>query len=177
MTDDIVRKYPQNSYTIISTTDELYQVIEYGRHEELFKFSEKIAKGDYTIPTNCLFIYVEKQPIQYAQTYFMEGPAWLANNSYAEIYKNANIAYGSGNDYLHGEISDELADFQTMYFSKLSDSYSNLGSRLILESKINRWCNNFKKKYGSDMSIYFEDERFVCYRIEQNPARLYELGE
>lgn len=177
VTDDIVRKYPQNSYTIISTTDELYQVIEYGRHEELLKFSEKIAKGDYTIPTNCLFIYVEKQPIQYAQIYFMEGPAWLANDSYAEIYKNVNIAYGSGNNYLHGEISDELADFQTMYFSKLSDSYSNLGSRLILESKINRWCNNFKKKYGSDMSIYFEDERFVCYRIEQNPARLYELGE
>mgnify|MGYP007135444497 FL=1 len=33
VTQDITDKFPENSYTIESTTDELYHVIEHGRHE------------------------------------------------------------------------------------------------------------------------------------------------
>ena len=85
--------------------------------------------------------------------------------------------HSGGSELLHGEISDELADFELMVYGKLSDSYVNLGSRLILESKMNRWCTEFKEKYGNDISVYYEDDRFVCYRIEQNTSRLYNLGE
>ena len=44
VTDDIVKTYPKYQYTIISPTDELYQTIEYGRHEELLTFARNVQQ-------------------------------------------------------------------------------------------------------------------------------------
>lgn len=177
VTDDIVKTYPKYQYTIISPTDELYQTIEYGRHEELLTFARNVQQKGYTLPTRYLFLYIEKQPLQYSHMNFPHGPSWLADESYEKYYEEINVMHSGGSELLHGEISDELADFELMVYGKLSDSYVNLGSRLILESKMNRWCTEFKEKYGNDISVYYEDDRFVCYRIEQNTSRLYNLGE
>ena len=48
VTQDITDKFPENSYTIVSTTDELYQVIEQGRHEELLTFLNRVNGSGYT---------------------------------------------------------------------------------------------------------------------------------
>ena len=69
VTQDITDKFPENSYTIVSTTDELYQVIEQGRHEELLTFLNRVNGSGYTLPTEYIFVYVEKRPIQYALLY------------------------------------------------------------------------------------------------------------
>ena len=58
VTDDIVKTYPKYQYTIISPTDELYQTIEYGRHEELLTFARNVQQKGYTLPTRYLFLYI-----------------------------------------------------------------------------------------------------------------------
>ena len=64
-----------------------------------------------------------------------------------------------------------------MTFSKLSQIYSNLDSRTILESKAYEWCRKFESSYPQEMKVYYEDENFCCYIIRQNTYRLYQLEE
>lgn len=74
----ITETLPHNSYTIVSPVDELYQVIQYGLHEEAVNFVNECTKDDYTIPTEYVFLFVEKHPLGYAQSHFFGGPSWLA---------------------------------------------------------------------------------------------------
>ena len=174
VTNDIIGEYPQNSYTIISCTDELYQVIEYGRHEELLTFLQNVEddRYEYTIPTRYLFLYVEKKPIQYAQSHFFDGPKWLAWEKYPEFYSSSVSA---GSQVNAGDISAEMAARKIMTYSKVSSTYSNLESRIIVQSKAYEWSQAFEKKYPLEMKVYYEDEDFVCYIIPQNLYKLYSL--
>ena len=174
VTQDITDKFPENSYTIVSTTDELYQVIEQGRHEELLTFLNRVNGSGYTLPTEYIFVYVEKRPIQYAQSHFFIGPDWLAEEKYTSYY---TTYYSEGNSINASEISREQAEKEMMTFSKLSQTYSNLDSRTILESKAYEWCRKFEASYPQEMKVYYEDENFCCYIIRQNTYRLYQLEE
>lgn len=173
-TNKIIDSLPENKYTIVSTTDEIYQVIQSGRHEEMLTFLEQNrSKGNYTIPTEYIFIYVEKRPIKYAHNHFFSGPAWIADEKYQDIYEGHNPSVCP--DIVHGEISDEMASQSIMYLGKPSDSYSNITSRIILESKMYNWCESFKEMYPNDIGVFYEDEDFVCYYIKQNPQFLFNL--
>ena len=174
VTQDITDKFPENSYTIVSTTDELYQVIEQGRHEELLTFLNRVNGSGYTLPTEYIFVYVEKRPIQYAQSHFFTGPDWLAEEKYTSYY---TTYFSAGNSINASEISREQAEKEMMTFSKLSQTYSNLDSRTILESKAYEWCRKFEASYPQEMKVYYEDENFCCYMIRQNTYRLYQLEE
>ena len=174
VTQDITDKFPENSYTIVSTTDELYQVIEQGRHEELLTFLNRVNGSGYTLPTEYIFVYVEKRPIQYAQSHFFIGPDWLAEEKYTSYY---TTYFSEGNSINASEISREQAEKEMMTFSKLSQTYSNLDSRTILESKAYEWCRKFEASYPQEMKVYYEDENFCCYMIRQNTYRLYQLEE
>lgn len=172
VTVDIMKQYPKNSYTIVSTTDELYQVNEHGRHEELLTFLQKIENDKYVLPTEYIFLYVEKNPLQYAQSHFQTGPSWLAEEKYTQYYKDA---FSEGDDILASVISEESGKQDMIQFSKQSESYSNLGSRTILESKAYEWYLGFSRFYPLECSVYYEDDDFVCYRIRQNSNRLFPL--
>ena len=52
LTNRIASEYPKQRYTIISTTDEIYQVIESGWHEEILDFYYKSKLEKYYIPTD-----------------------------------------------------------------------------------------------------------------------------
>ena len=173
VTDRIVRTMPKNSFTIVSTVDELYQLIGSGYHEELVTFVNECVENQYIIPTEYVFIYIEKKPLQYAQSHFFEGPSWLAEEKYAAYY----------NDYVsqcpeisHGDISPEFAKPPFFRFPASSGMYSDLASRMILESRINSWCTEFSQLYPGELHTYYEDDDFVCYYFKQNPACLYQLG-
>ena len=56
VTNSIINNFQKNSYVIVSTTDEVYQIIQYGRHEELLTFFQKMEKGDYKLPTEYVFL-------------------------------------------------------------------------------------------------------------------------
>lgn len=174
VTDDITKKFPKDSYTIVSCTDEIYQVIQYGYHEELLEFLQSTGEINYTLPTPYIFIYVEKRPIQYAQSHFFTGPDWLAWEKYTDYYHDY---FSEGDSINASEISKEKANEAIMMFYMSSQSYSNLESRTILQSKMYRWCQRFWQRYENEMCVYYEDDDFVCYLIEQNPYNLFRLEE
>jgi hypothetical protein len=53
-------------FTIISTTDEYYPVVDYGFHENLSKFMDMVNGNQpaFKIPTPYVFIFVEKHVLQ-----------------------------------------------------------------------------------------------------------------
>lgn len=172
VTNKIIQTFPSNSYTIVSTTDELYQIIEYGRHEELLTFAQKISSINYTLPTKYIFVFVEKKPIEYAQSHFQEGPDWLALNKYTAYY---NDRYSAGRQINASHISTVEAEKQITLFSRISDSYFDLENRTIIESKVDQWFQKFSKIYPEDTEVYYEDADFCCYAIRQDTNRLYQL--
>lgn len=176
LTNDIIADYPQYSYTIISTTEELYQVIEDGRHEEILDFHNKTKQDKYIIPTKYLFVYIEKNPIKYAQYHFFDGPRWLAQTKYPQYYKYSNAVLSEGDDIKHSKIAEKYANDPLEVMGKASDAYTNAKNRRILESELYYWCEDFKKRLPNEIKVYYEDENFLCYIIKQNPEHLYNLG-
>lgn len=172
VTNEIMDSFPEHSYTIVSPTDELYHVIEKGRHEELFQFMLRTTGENYTIPTEYIFLYVEKKPIRYAQSHFQTGPAWLAEEKYTQYY---STNYSEGSAISASEISVAAAAEPLRTYSKLSQNYSNLESRTILESKAYLWFERFSELYPQETAVYYEDDDFVCYLIRQNVYRLFQL--
>lgn len=172
VTNEIMDSLPQNTYTIVSTTDEIYQVIQNGRHEELLTFLNAQIKASYTLPTEYIFIFVEKRPIKYAHSHFFSGPDWLALEKYQDMY---TYAYSVCPDVACSQISQQAAQQSIQYFRSPSQTYSNLESRTIVESKAYEWCQKFKALYPYEFKVYYEDDDFVCYYIQQNPQRLYNL--
>lgn len=176
LTNRIASEYPKQRYTIISTTDEIYQVIESGWHEEILDFYYKSKLEKYYIPTEYLFFYVEKNPIQYAQYHFFAGPRWLAQKKYSQYYKYSNAVISEGSVIKSSKISEDVLGEPLTDMGKASDAYSNLKNRTILESELYFWCQDFKARLPYEIQVYYEDEDVVCYMIKQNPEHLYNLG-
>lgn len=173
VTNEINHKFPKQSYTIVSPTDELYQVIENGWHEEIVTLFREMQYGTYSVPTEYLFFYVEKQPMLYAQYHFMTGPDWLAKEKYAP-YSPSSIT-SEGTTYIHSDISMDAAEMEMPWFSRLSDTYKDYNSRNIVESKLYAWCEKLMKEYPHEMNVYYEDDKFICYVVKQNTYRLLNL--
>ena len=193
VTNSIVQSFPQNTYTVVSSTDDLYQVYEYGRHEELLDFLEGAAQTDgYYLPTEYVFVYVEKKPLEHAQYLYSSGPAWLATNRYADEYAQGMVSAtryldeyrGNGvlwdmslyPDILASEISDADAEKELPEFIRVYNAYRYLETRTIINSKAYKWCQDFAALYDHEMKVYYEDEDFVCYYFRQNPFSLYNLA-
>ena len=49
-------------------------------------------------------------------------------------------------------------------------------NRWILMSRAYYWAQEFKRLYPNEVTTYLETDQFVCYRIEQNPYRLYNFA-
>lgn len=174
ITEQIVRSYPKQMFTIISTTEELYQIIESGYHEELLVFDQRYTDPNYTIPTPYVFLFIEKHPFRYEQFHFPVGPEWLGSNKYSEMF--AVYGSSSGADSIHGEISEEDAERSIKFGRKLSDAATDLEGRIILESKAYKWYKTFEQKYPNEGRIFYEDDDFLCYYFVQNVNSLYSLG-
>lgn len=172
LVEQIIEAYPKYTYTIVSPTDELYQIIQSGRHTDLYELMNH-AKYDkeYYIPTEYIFVFVEKRPLQYAQSHFFHGPAWLAQEIYPELYHSY---VSQCPDINSAEISAESAT-ELYHTSRVWPIYTHLENRIILESRAYFWCQDFAKLYTYETEVYFEDRDLVCYRIHQNPQRLFNL--
>lgn len=162
-------------FTIVSTTDELYQIIQYGYHEELIDFVNSFSHEDsYTLPTKYVFIFVEKKPIQYPHYHFAAGPKWLALEKYPAYF---GTYVSQHPDIIASEISEEAAEKDYGKFARIShEVYTNLELRSALESKAYAWCQKFGELYPGELHTYYEDDDFVCYYFEQNQRSIYELS-
>lgn len=159
VTNSIIENFSQGSYTIVSPYEELCQVYLYGRHEELPSFIENCNNEFYNIPTEYVFVYVEKKPIVYRQYYYFYGPSWLGKGEKSTIASTI--------------ISEEAAQKDISGFTQ-SSLYKE--GRTILESKAYEWCQDFLSRYPSVMDVYYEDEEFVCYYLMQDINEPYNLA-
>lgn len=176
VTSSIIQSFPENTYTIISSTDEVYSVIQYGRHEELLRFLQMVEQGEnYYLPTEYVFVYVEKNPILHAQYSFNSGPAWLATDTYADN-KILTLVASKYPQIFASQISDEYAEQQVSRYAVGYESYRNLSARTVINARANKWCQDFAKLHDHEMKIYYEDDDFICYYFRQNTYSLYDLS-
>lgn len=169
-----------NNFTIISTTDEYYQQMGHGFHEEIINFVNAAEEKGYTLPSEYLFIYVEKQPIRRAQHHIFEGPSWIAEEKYLELYDEGSAGpehEASQCPNIYKSIIQE--PLSTVFFDKFplsSNVYNTEWLRTIIMSKLYVWCQKFNQMYPNELHTYYEDDNFVCYYLVQNPRNLYELA-
>lgn len=193
VTNSIVRSFPAGTYTIVAPTDEVYQVVPKGYHEELLSFVEKSNDADYRLPTEYVFINVEKKPLQYGQLHFFKGPSFLAEEKYPAMYEDKSVYQGTGAwpylekypdapglsqcpDIVAAEISDEKAAEELDYEEGYWNIYNNYRRRAVLESKAYACCQRLLQLYPFEMNVYYEDEDIVCYYFRQEMNSLYNLG-
>lgn len=171
----ITETLPQYSFTIVSPTDELYQQIQYGWHEELSGFVNQVQEREYTLPSEHIFIFIEKTPFKYAQYHLASGPGWLAQEKYMDYF---GPSYASQKpEFISSELNPEEDLTGTKYvFDLKSSTYSILEVRTLVESLAYKWCQEFAALYPGELQTYYEDEYFICYYIRQNPQSLYQLG-
>lgn len=175
VTDSIIRNFPPNSFTIVSTTSEMYLVNQFGRHEELLRFVEEVEGEEYIIPTEYIFVYVEKRPLQYGQYHFYGGPDWLGSDLYYNHYRD-EWGRSLGRDINASIITAEAAQADLNGFTDSFEDYKDIRKRTILESRAYLWCASFDRLFPFEISVYYEDADFVCFCIQQNPEAPFNLA-
>ena len=179
-TREIMENFKPHSFAIVSTTDELYQVVENGTHVELQTFLENVEQEEYSLWLPHIFFYVEKKPLFYAQLYFAEGPSWLAEERYAddsrEEFETVHPTWrvSQAPDVIASEVSHDKTEREIVEPNAWL-RYTMLENREVLESRMYEQCVRLMETYPDQMEIYFEDEYFVCFHLEQdgkNPCDL-----
>lgn len=174
VTNAIIEEFPEKSYVVVSPTDELYPLIEHGWHEELLTFVKSADDAEYMLSSEHVFVFVEKRPLQYAQAYFFEGPEWLAQTKYKDIYwkkyskKYPDTGAVQAPDTNASEISEEEAGKELIEYSNPWFSYIKLPARTILEAKAYELCQGFLEAHPESAKVYYEDDDFICYHFRQN---------
>lgn len=140
---NIRKSYDKYSYTIVSLTDEYYDVIDYGRHTELSKFVNMISgkEESFNFTTEYVFFFIEKTTLQ---------------------------------DYSYGrvDVSLEYAAKDFIYMGDIQDYYFQ---RAVIQSKAYYWAKAFAKHYPRNFKVYFENDIYLVYLMEQNTYYPYNL--
>lgn len=139
-----------NKWTIVSANDELRMVEEYGRHTETIEFLEDMEywnrTKEVTIPTEKVYFYIEKKPLNYANGYGGEIPVVSEEQAEQPLPQNSGINAYNGTE------------------------------RSVTMSRMYYWAQKFMELYPNELKVYYENDRFVCYYIEQNVYRLYNFA-
>ncbi len=139
----IKKSYEKNSYTIVSTTDEYYEVLDYGYHTQLSEFINMVngKQEAFKFPTEYVFFFIEKRV--------------LFDHYYGPV-----------------EVGLEYAAKEFVYFADTKD-YSF--QRAIIESQAYYWAQKFMEIYPNNFKVYYEDDVYVVYILEQNVYSTYDL--
>ena len=112
-------------------------------HYEVIDFldsMENYEDGDEMyIPTQYVFFFIEKVSINYA--------------------------YGEFTD-INAAVSNEWASQDLPVKNGLSQYQGT--ERIIVNSRLYYWAQEYQKRFPNEMKVYYEDDNFICYYIEQN---------
>ena len=149
----IKETHRKDTWTIVSTVDELSLTRNKGWHYELWEFIFRMEQYDSTrviqIPTEYVYFVVEKRPLKYAETSYLGQPLTL----YPRISQDA---------------ANQLLTEQTVRTSRKSDYYGIYENRLALMSKAYFWAEKYMQYFPDQMSVYYEDMDIIIYEIKQN---------
>lgn len=150
---DIMKKYNNYNWTIVSPVNDTSVIQNNGYHYELSDFILKQENWDedieIRIPTKNVFIYIEKRPIVLYGNRFYKDDKEIVNR-YMVTYEDAEKALDKNNE----------------------DNANYKEYRNILMSKAYYWAKEYKKYFPKEMSVYYEDDEIVVYRIVQNEHAL-----
>lgn len=139
---NIKKTYPKDTYTIVSPTEEYYDVLDYGYHTQLAQFMDMVNGNQklFTFPTKYVFFFIEKHVL----------------NDYIYGYVDVNLKYAAKNFAYLGDVQD--------YYYQ----------RAVIESQAYYWAQEFKKRYPDNFKVYFEDDIYVVYMMQQNVYSPYD---
>ncbi len=147
---NIIKENKEGTYTVCSANDELRMVEDYGYFYEIVNFLREMegeeAEEILTIPTEYVYFFIEKVPIDYTVSYTRSGQTIS--------HEGASHRLPSG-----GGLS--------LYQAK---------NRWILMSRMYYWAQAFQKLYENEMKVYYESDTFICYQVKQNPYRLFDFS-
>ena len=157
VSNSIVDEFPEGSFTVVSQWEDSCDVSLYGEFEHIADFVKRCDSEYYSLPTQYVFLYIEKRPIVEYQQYYFSGPSWLAKSGSSKIK-----AFEISKEAAKEEIPKTINDVNRY--------------RIIVESKAYEWCQSFLKECPSRMRVYYEDEDFVCYCFDQDQNAPYNLS-
>lgn len=138
------------NFTIISANDELRMVENDGYHYETISFlraMEGEKQEDYlTIPTPRIYVYIEKIPIDYTVSYEGSGTRISASGASRPLPQGGGLGVYMGRN------------------------------RYTVMSRLYYWALAFQSMYPNEMRVYYETTDFICFEIDQNPYRLFDLS-
>lgn len=147
---NILRDNEDWTFTICSANDELRMVEDYGYHYETITFLKDMegegVKDMLTLPTERVYFFIEKKPLDYDKPYEDSGQMISEEGA-----ANA-LPSGSG-----------LSIYQAR-------------NRWIVMSRMYYWAEAFRNLYENEMRVYYETDDFICYEVEQNTYRLYDFS-
>ena len=147
---NIIRDNEDETWTIVSANDETQMGLDHGWHYETITFLRKLEymKEDtkVIIPTENVYFFIEKIPLNYAVSYSESGQS-ISKKGASQILPNVG-----GIGMYQGE------------------------NRWIVMSRMYYWVQAFMKKYPNEMKVYYEDDQFICYRIPQNMYHQYNFA-
>ena len=157
-TCDIIKHYEKDSWTIVSPVNETTLTYNHGYHYELWDFItelEHYQEGmELYIPTEYVFFYVEKMPIQ------LYGYSFSVNDKILRKRDSVSV------EAAMGEIGHDY---------KKADEYYKY-KRMQLMSRMYYWTKAYQKYFPDEMTVFYEDDEIVVYRLKQNTYALNNLA-
>lgn len=147
---NIIKENKDETWTIVSANDETQMGLDHGWHYETITFlrkQEHINKDTkLIIPTEKVYFFIEKIPLNYSVVYSGSGQAISKKGASQSLPNSGGIGMYQGE------------------------------GRWILMSRMYYWAQAFMEMYPNEMKVYYESEDFVCYVISQNMYHQYNFA-
>lgn len=147
---NIIKENKDETWTIVSANDETQMGLDHGWHYETITFlrkQEHINKDTkLIIPTEKVYFFIEKIPLNYSVVYSGSGQSISKKGASQSLPNSGGIGMYQGE------------------------------GRWILMSRMYYWARAFMEMYPNEMKVYYESEDFVCYVIPQNMYHQYNFA-
>ena len=147
---NIIKENKDETWTIVSANDETQMGLDHGWHYETITFlrkQEHINKDTkLIIPTEKVYFFIEKIPLNYSVVYSGSGQSISKKGASQSLPNSGGIGMYQGE------------------------------GRWILMSRMYCWAQAFMELYPIEMKVYYESEDFVCYVIPQNMYHQYNFA-
>ena len=168
----IASTFERHKWTIVSSVDEVCMLLNYGWHYELsdlvYELAEHEEGAEIRIPSDNLFFFIEKRPLHAYRVI----PSNIRTMSSAEQQKYTLEENFTLTDASVDVIEDVYEDVK----GHLSRGYTEIEYRRIIMAKAYYWMQEYKK-YFPEITVYYEDDDLVVYRlIQEDPYAVNNLS-
>ena len=147
---NIIHENEDKTWMIVSANDETQMGLDHGWHYETITFlrgMETLEKNTKVIiPTKTVYFFIEKIPGDYAVSYAKSGQSISRKGASRSLPNVGGIGMYQGE------------------------------GRWIVMSRMYYWAQAFMELYPNEMKVYYEDNKFICYKIEQNMYHQYDFA-